>query len=191
MPTYLCGTLMLVLPSALHPIRQEIFAGFLTLIFLVTFILPAINIFIFKIFGTIQSFTMEERRDRVVPFIFITVLYLLMTYFFHTNFRIGIQESLLKLLLIVDVLVITSTVITFFYRISIHSISICGLLGILIPLNKISEDNQLFYPTIACIVIAGVVMSSRLQLQAHTQREVLLGATIGYAAAYFSMLFLF
>ena len=191
MPTYLCGILMITVPSALNPIRQEVFSGFLMLIFLVTFILPVINIFIFKIFGTIRSLTMESRRDRVVPFVFISVLYGVMTYLFQTKFNIGINESFFRFLLIIDVLVLLSTVLTFFYRVSVHSISICGLLGVLIPLSKVSEELILLYVTIGFIALAGVVMSSRLQLNSHTPREVMVGAVIGYSVAFFSMTFLF
>jgi hypothetical protein len=182
---------MIAMPDALSPIRHEIFLGFLALIFLVTFILPAINLFIFKIFGTIQSLTMEERKDRVVPFIFITILYGVMTYLFQSNFRIGINESLFKFLLIVDFLVLVSTIITLFYRVSIHSISICGLIGILLPLSKISEESMLLYISIGLIAVAGIVMSARLKLNSHTPREILVGAVMGYSVASFSMLFLF
>lgn len=191
MPTYLCGILMIAMPSTLAPIRQEVFSGFLALIFLVTFILPVINIFIFKIFGTIGSLVMENRRDRVVPFIFISILYGVMTYLFQTKFNIGFNESFFRFLLIIDLLVLLSAMLTFFYRVSIHSISVCGMLGVLIPLCKASEESLLLYSTVGLIVLAGLVMSSRLQLNSHTPREVMVGAVVGYSAAFFSMLVLF
>src|SRR5690606_19564528 len=175
MATYMCAILMITLPVAIDPVRSDIFAGFLMMIFLVTFILPAINIVLFKIFGTVSSLAMEDRRDRIVPFSFISLLYLLMTYLFYVKFKIALTDNIMKLLIIMDALVIAATLVTLFYKVSVHSMGICGLLGILIPLNKVSEDGRLLYPTIAVIVIAGVVLSSRLQLNAHTPREVMVG----------------
>ena len=191
MATYLCAILMVAMPAALDPVRSEIFTGFLMLIFLVTFMLPAINIVLFKIFGTISSLAMEDRRDRVVPFVFVTLLYLLMTYLFYVKFKIDFTDNIMKFLIIMDLLVIGSTLTTFFYKVSVHSVGICGLLGILLPLNKVSEDSQLLYPTIGMIVVAGAVLSSRLQLNSHTPREVMVGGAMGFAIGFGGMNVLF
>lgn len=191
MATYLCGILMTLLPSALDPIRREVFSGLLILIFLVTFVLPALNILIFKVFGSISSLSMEDRQDRILPFVFISLLYLLMTFLFYNNFKIDFSQNILKFLIIMDLLVIGATVITFFYKVSIHSIGICGLLGILVPLNKVSEGGSLLYITVAAIVVAGLVMSSRLQLNAHTPREVMTGGVMGFTISFLSMIVMF
>lgn len=191
MGTYLCGILMLTMPSALDPVRPDSFLGFLMLIFLVTFLLPAINLFIFKIFGTIPSLAMPERRDRIVPFFFISLFYLTMTYLFYWKFGISYQDNIFRFLLIMDALVLGATIITLSYKVSVHSLAVCGLLGILIPLNKVTEDNGLLYATTGCLVVAGLVMSSRLQLNAHTPREVLVGGLSGFAIGFVSMLVMF
>lgn len=191
MGTYLCGTLMLTLPSSLDPVRPVNFTGFLMLIFLVTFMLPVINLFIFKIFGTIPSLAMPERRDRIVPFAFISLFYFTMTYLFYWKFGIDYQDNIFRFLLIMDFLVLGATLVTIRYKISVHSLAICGLLGILIPLNKVSEDNRLLYATTICLVVAGFVMSSRLQLNAHTPREILVGGLFGFSISFVSMLVMF
>jgi hypothetical protein len=191
MATYLCGILMLTYPPALDPVRSEIFSGFLLLIFFVTFLLPAINIMIFKIFGTIPSMMMMDRRDRVVPFTFIALFYIMMTALFYWKFHLGFQDNVFKFLIVIDLLVIASTIITFFYKVSVHAIGICGLMGIMIPLNKISEDHLLFYPTLGLLVIAGAVMSARLYLNVHTLREVMVGAMVGFTTSLVSVIMLF
>lgn len=191
MTTYLMGILMMTYPPALDPVRSEIFSGFLLLIFFVTFLLPAINIVIFKAFGTIPSVMMMERQDRIIPFVFITLFYLMMTILFYWKFHIGFQDSVFKFLLIVDLLIVAATLITFIYKISVHSIGMGGLLGILIPLNKVTEDHGLFYPTLALLVISGVVMSARLYLNVHTLREVMLGAATGFMISFVSMILFF
>jgi hypothetical protein len=134
---------------------------------------------------------MVERHDRIIPFVFITLFYLMMTGLFYWKFHIGFQDNVFRFLVIIDLLVIASTLITFFYKISVHSIGICGLLGMLIPLNRVSEDHSLFYPTLAALVVAGIVMSARLQLNVHTQREVLIGGAVGFSVSLLAMLYFF
>jgi hypothetical protein len=134
---------------------------------------------------------MVERHDRIIPFVFITLFYLMMTGLFYWKFHIGFQDNVFRFLVIIDLLVIASTLITFFYKISVHSIGICGLLGMLIPLNRVSENHSLFYPTLATLVVAGIVMSARLQLNVHTQREVLIGGAVGFSVSLLAMLYFF
>lgn len=191
MASYLFVIMMYTLPAALSPLTPNLFKAFLVLIFLITFVLPVINIGIFKVFGSISSPTMPERRERVLPAVFIAILYLLMTYMFHSRFGISYTDNLFKMLVVIDLLVLIPVIITFFYKISIHSAGIAGLLGIIFPLNQISEDNALFYPTIGLMMATGVVMSSRLHLQAHTYREVTLGAMVGFTTGFLSMMLLF
>lgn len=189
--TYLFGLFTFTLPIALDPLKEEGHLNFIFLIFCVTFLFPALNVGIFKTFGSIRTLGMEDRQERIVPFSFITILYIVVTYLFYTRTRIGFNDNLLKFLMIIDALVLVGTVATFFYKVSMHSLAICGLIGILLPLNKISEDGALFYPTIATIVLAGVVMSARLQLNAHTPREVMIGGLLGFTTSFLLMTFLF
>jgi hypothetical protein len=191
MTTYLLGLLSFCLPSALYPINIESRLSFLLLIFVMTFILPALNISFFRIIGTISSFSMEQRKERIRPFFLITIIYCFVTYIFSVRTRISTDDNLFRFLIIIDLLVIVATVITFFYKISIHSIGVMGVLGVLLPLNKVDENDTLFLPTLILMVVAGLVMSARLHLNSHTPREVWLGAVTGLAVGFLGMLFLF
>ena len=189
--TYLFGLLAFTLPIALDPLKEEGYMNFIFLIFCVTFLFPALNVGIFKSFGSIRTLAMRDRQERILPFSFIAILYVVVTYLFYTRTRIDLNDNLLKFLVIIDALVVVAAVVTFFYKISVHSLGICGLVGILLPLNKISEDGALFYPTIAVILLSGLVMSSRLQLNVHTPREVMMGGVLGFATSFVMMLILF
>lgn len=189
--TYLFGLLTFTLPAALDPLKEEGHLNFIFLIFCVTFLFPALNVGIFKTFGSIKTFAMKDRQERIIPFSFITILYIVVTYLFYSRTRIGLNDNLLKFLIIIDALVFVATVTTYVYKVSVHSLGICGLIGILLPLNKISEDGKLFYPTVAMIALAGVVMSARLQLNVHTPREVMIGAVLGFTTSFTLMFFLF
>ena len=189
--TYLFGLLAFVFPIALDPLKEEGQLNFIFLIFCVTFLFPALNVGIFKTFGSIRTFAMKDRHERIIPFSFITILYIVVTYLFYSRTRIGVEDNLLKFLIIVDALALVGTVATYFYKVSMHSLAICGLIGILLPLNKISEQNALFYPTVITIALAGVVMSARLQLNVHTPREVMIGGVLGFTTSFILMFFMF
>ncbi len=94
-------------------------------------------------------------------------------------------------MMIVSTMVVFATVVTFFYKLSVHSLAMWGAVGMMLPMNKVSEVGSLLIPTAIVIIIAGVVMSARLALNAHTPREILIGSTSGFAIGFFGMIILF
>jgi hypothetical protein len=186
MTTYLFIILSFFLPGILQPIRPSLW--FIFLIFLMTFLLPSLNFIFFRVTGTIKDLNMFNRTDRILPFAFVTILYCVVTFMFYWKFPV---PSVLKLMMIITAMVIASATITLFYKVSVHSVAVCGIIGILLPLNTASEQGLLLYPTIGALVVAGVVMSSRLQLNAHVLREVFLGAIVGFAIGFGGMVLLF
>lgn len=190
-PTYFFSFLAWALPTSLEPVGPELQLRFLLFIFIVTCLLPFLNVGIFKAFGTIQSYAMPDRRERLMPFIFVSAIYIAVTYLFHLHGRMNLNDNFLKFMVIIDMLVVAATIATFFFKVSVHSICVWGLVGMLVPLIKITEVNTLFYPTLGVIVLAGFIMAARLQTGAHTSREVMWGAAMGLATAVGGMLLLF
>lgn len=94
-------------------------------------------------------------------------------------------------MLLVTLLVVVGTLITFFYKVSIHSLAMWGGIGIIIPLNKAMEQSYLLWPTAGIIIAAGLVMSARLYLDAHTPRQVMVGGLVGFGIGFLGMIFLF
>lgn len=191
MATYLFIILSLTLPAALAPIQPASHFTFILLIFIVTFLLPVFNLGVFKFFGSIESIHLKNRKERIMPFTFVVAIYLAITYLLYSRTQIGFDENFLKLMMVMDMLVIISLIATLFFKVSIHSIGIWGLIGIMLPLTKLSEVNALFYVTLALIVIAGLIMSARLQLGAHNSREVMWGGVLGLATSVSGMLIFF
>ena len=186
MTTYLFVILAFFFPMIFQPIHPT--PWFIFLIFLMTFLLPSLNFIFFRVTGTIKDLHMFNRTERILPFAFVTILYCVVTFMFYWKFPV---PNVLKLMMIITAMVIASAVVTLFYKVSVHSVAICGIIGILLPLNNASEEGQLLYPTIAALAMAGVVMSSRLQLNAHVPREVLVGAIMGFAIGFGGVIFLF
>lgn len=189
--TYLFGMLAVYFPPALYPIKMETRFYFVVFVCCLTFVLPALNLFFFRQFGVITTLTMKHRSERIKPFIFITLLYLGCTGLFYYKSHMGLQDNVFKLLVIIDALVVVSLVITLFYKASIHSLAACGVLGILLPLTKAAEDGSLLLPFVCSLTMAGLIMTARLQLQAHTPRQILAGAATGFATGFVGMMILF
>jgi hypothetical protein len=187
MPTYLFALFTVVFPAALDPIPAQNHNLFLVLIFIVTFVLPILNAAILKSFGMISSFHMASQQERHFPFILVSLIYVCVTYLLYWKSRIDLNDNFLKLMIIIDMLVVAATLVTFIYKISIHSLTIWGMVGVLIPLNKISEEGALFYPVLVVVVLAGIIMSSRLTIGAHTLKEVMWGSVVGLSVGILGM----
>lgn len=185
--TYLVVLLSLFFPRFLLIPGSAIwkFAGFVAVI---TFVFPVANMIMLKAFGSISSLEMESRRERIVPFIMITIFYAVVCGMFF--YKVSVNVNFNKLMLIATALTAVATIATFFFKISVHSLAMAGAIGIIMPLNK-AADGELLYPVVAMIFLAGLVMSARLYLQAHTVREVGYGAAVGFMVGFFGMVLLF
>ena len=189
--TYLFSLFAWVYPPALFPITPRSFSGVLMLIGLTTFILPAINVYFFKAFGTISSVSMPLRRERIAPFLMISLLYGVVTYLLYSKIGLAWQDPFMKFLLIIDALVLSSFIVTLFMKASIHSLSISGITVMLITLNTMVENGSLFYPMVVAIFLSGLIMTSRLYFKLDTPKEIAVGTGVGILVSLIGMLYFF
>ncbi|MBI1770492.1 MAG: hypothetical protein HYR67_19160 [Bacteroidetes bacterium] len=152
-----------------------------------TFFIPVINLWLFRILGNISSLQLESQQERKTPFVFISIMYIVVASLFY--FKLPFNSNFNKLMMIVAALVVTATVITFFLKVSVHSLAMGGWIGILLPLIRFSPD--LLWPTASIIALSGLVISSRLILNAHTLRETIIGVIAGLLVGYGGMIVMF
>ncbi|GHM98724.1 hypothetical protein WSM22_02140 [Cytophagales bacterium WSM2-2] len=184
--TYLVLMLGLFFPAMLMISRANlVLLALLVLVF--TFVIPAGNLLLFRFLGSINSLHLKTREERIWPFIFISLMYGFVTFIFY--YKLPFNSNFNKLLFIITALVVTATVITFFIKVSVHSMAMCGWIGILLPLIKFSP--ALLWPTATIIAITGLVISARLTLDAHTPRETLIGAVVGVLVGFGGMIVMF
>ena len=94
---------------------------FLTITFSMTCIIPALIIVMMKKWHVIKSFEMEERDDRLGP-LFIMVLFLYTALRFFNKFELfSLFSFYLTSAIVVTIL---AFIITFFWKISLHSLGI-------------------------------------------------------------------
>ena len=186
MPTWLFSLMMVYFPAAVLPTQAWLII--IILIFGMTFILPVLNLLFFEITGTIRSIYLPERQDRILPFIFISIVYAGITamIFWKMNF-----PMVFNLMLIITCLSLLATVATFFFKISVHAIAGGGIAGMLLAMVIFATVGELIVPALIMLVLSGAVMSARLFLNAHDAREVGWGGVIGFMIGFAGVEILF
>jgi membrane-associated phospholipid phosphatase len=184
--TILFGLLFLFAPYLLLPVNQDFAGIFILVIFLTTFVIPLISLSIFRATNMIPDFHMKDRVDRLIPFIFISIFYLLTTIMFTVKFSINQMVNLV--FFTTTSIVILVTIFTLKLKISVHGAGTGGMIGFLAAFSVLDPMNRLLIPLALSIVVAGIVMSARLFLNAHTPKEVYLGTFLGFTVSFFSTL---
>jgi hypothetical protein len=147
LPSYLFSLLFWLSPSMMGVSNDEIRNKILILLVVCTFLIPMLSTYMLYRLGSIKSLHMEDRQDRIFPFISTTLFYGLTTYLFLK------QLSSLYLIAVI--------------------------VGFLTGLYYHYAAIEFFYPLLIVILLAGLLMSARLYLNAHTPAQVLAGAAVG------------
>ncbi|WP_305982109.1 phosphatase PAP2 family protein [Roseivirga thermotolerans] len=156
------------------------------LVFITTFVIPALTVVMFKITKVIKDLHMKNRRDRLMPFLFISVFYLIVTFMIEGQ---GWMTPLLNLaFLAITVVVVATNGITFRWKISAHAAGVFGWLGFVLALQRAyPSTHELFPVLLVSLLLCGLVSWARLYLNAHTPREVLAGAMLGFGVCFGSI----
>jgi membrane-associated phospholipid phosphatase len=86
---------------------------------------------------------------------------------------------LTSLMIIISASVLASAIISLFWKISAHAISLGASLMIFILMNTILPGEDLFYVIIATLFISGITLASRLNLNAHSSQQIYVGYLVG------------
>jgi membrane-associated phospholipid phosphatase len=149
-----------------------------------TMVLPMLSFLTMKLTKTIGSLHLLEKEERLFPFAMISFLYVMATYLFYI--KLSVDPTLVFTLATITICVVLLTAITFFWKISAHMTGISGLLSI-IAVSSLKYPNSVFiYPMLLVLLLSGVLASSRLYLNAHTQAEVLGGFLLGFCVCFIS-----
>lgn len=155
----------------------------LSLIFITTCVIPVITVVMFKLTKVISDLHMYDRKDRYIPFVFISLFYVVVA------FLIGQQEwmnSLMKVVFLsITTVVVLTNGITFAWKISAHAAGVAGWLGfVLALLFQYPSTSELYVPLIAALLLCGAVFWARLYLNAHKPAEIWAGAFLGFSVCY-------
>ena len=154
----------------------------LFVVFANTLLIPLGIILVMRFTKVIPSLKMENHRDRVFPFSVITLLYLLTAYFFYQ--KDWLDYKLIFTLFVISICLILLTSISYFWKISAHMIGVGGLLGVVLAFGIMVQGYNLLNVVLSVIILAGVIGTARLYLNAHTPLQVLGGLLLGFGICF-------
>jgi len=147
----------------------------LMVVFLSTCLLPALGIGLLGINQKIDL-KMDKNSDRILPLILSSI-------FYYAGYMV-LQRlpifPIYKFFLVASILVqIALLFISLKWKISAHSAAIGGLLGGFLAMSFLFQENPLLILTLL-VLISGMVGTSRLILEKHTNSQVYSGFLIGF-----------
>lgn len=186
---YLFGTSDLGEPRAMSK---------LILIFLDTFFIPVVAVFIMSRLNMINSVMMEEKSERIGPLLLVMVLYFWIFWNFNnSNDNPTIFSSFLLGVVIALILVF---VINLVDKISLHGTGMGGLVGVCVIMLGLFGPNGVSLGSVTvglpllvalALVLAGVVGVARLALKGHTPMQLYAGYLVGFVSQFVALKFYF
>jgi hypothetical protein len=132
----------------------------------------------------ITSWTLIERKERIIPMIITTILYVTTAYIVF-KFRIPLFfKSFIFSTAFLSLLV---TLINLGWKISLHSVGAGALVSLVIILS-LKMLTSLDWYLVTTLITGGLVLSSRLKLNLHNPQQVWIGLLTGFFAFGFFML---
>ena len=170
-----------VLPVGFSPTGSVVL---ITLIWVTTFLIPTLSLFVLKMSGSISSLTLKNREERITPMIYTTIMYGVTTYLFSTKVELG--EMISVFLGISTLLIGVTGLITLLWKISIHTLAMGGIIGILMGINQVTLLPHFTILLLFLFITSGVVASARLKLNAHNPAQVYSGFVLGVFVSFVS-----
>ena len=185
LPTYIFAILFGLTPELVGVVALSPSARFslLVLLFLNTFVAPALVIFYMYRLGFVKSLQLQTLRDRRLPYLVTLIIYSLSTYLFGWQFQ-PVSELAPQISVVlgsITVSLIFVALISLSWQISAHATGMGGYLGALGGVILRYGDFALFLPFVFGVIITGMLLSARLYLNAHTPAQVSAGLALGVA----------
>jgi len=169
------AVLLLLLPEY-HYFHIEVKQRLLSIIFIVTYVLPLVIIPLYYLLLRVSKTKVGERHARLFLLFATTLIYS----FVYKNLLVySFFSSIHVYLLLCTSLLFVSFIITFFWKISLHMIGVGGFVGLLFSLLIFNHIyNEILFA--AAVFVAGTVAFARVLLQAHTQLQIYIGFAVGF-----------
>lgn len=147
----------------------------LLIVFINTALAPALSMLLLKRTGVIKDLLLSERAERIYP-VLLTSLFFFLTYYL---LRQAVLPSIMYYYLMGATLsVVLTLLVTFWWKISIHMVSMGGLLGAVVA-TSIHLNLDLTGFILSGILLSGLIGYSRLRLRAHSPWQVYAGFFLG------------
>lgn len=201
--TYSLVLLLLVNPYIFGVNSIAFQSRLILLIFLSTFMLPAFSVFMMRNLGLVDSLQLKTKQERIGPYIITGVFYLWMFVNFKNNPTIPSAYTIFVLGATIGLF--TAFFINIFSKISSHTVGMGGLIGMVIITMLLYSYDSFTVETgvfgtiemsmnallMIVIILAGMVGSARLILDAHSNKELYSGFFVGIFSQFIALLYMF
>jgi hypothetical protein len=163
-----------------EPIKWQLYV----ILGVLTFAAPALSMLIMYWNKMISSLHLENKRERIYPFVLVTFYYGLAYFFLRYRMQVELQhEALMAFLFGIILTFIICFILNFYIKVSLHSVAIFGVAATILAYNQ-SQIQSEMWPVYTLIIAGGFVAASRLYLKAHTLKETVLGMVVGFGVLY-------
>jgi membrane-associated phospholipid phosphatase len=190
MPTALLATLYFISPYIVGIDGYSLYAKLLLLsfVFAYSFIFPSIFVFWLLKRKMIASYKLDRLKDRRLPYLFSVTSMAFITYFFYDK---GSELYATAIILGFTALaVVVVALISLKWQISAHAAGISTVLGTFLMLRIKFDEASLNIPFIMALFLVGIILSSRLKLNAHTGMQVAAGFFVGLITSMLGALYI-
>ena len=145
------------------------------MILLLTGLFPGFLMLMMRNLGLIDSLVLPDREQRTLPGLILAGVYTLVAGYFFVRFP---TTGIGQMLLVIALPAVVAAVITFRMKISVHATAAVTCATI-VNTHLLTGPYAAPEWAAASVILAGLVMSSRWALKAHTTKEVYIGAAAG------------
>ena len=175
-PTYFILYLIKVVPFEFVGITDWQLQLRVFSVFWLTAFFPAFAVFLLWRLKFSESIFLRTQKDRIIPYVIVMFFYWWM-YYLSRNF--SDQPIVLKYFYFgVFIASALGLIVNNFIKVSLHGMGIGGLLTAVIFVGIKYTINNIIWD-IAILFIAGIVISARMMVSDHTNKELTIGLGIG------------
>ena len=142
-----------------------------------TCLFPGLVVVMMKRWKIIGSLEMENRDDRLGPIFLMTLSLYGAIRLFHNIPVMVMYNFYLSSALVISVLAFA---VTFFWKISLHTLGWGGFAGSLFIMTMLSMGTFLPY-FLASIILSGIAASARMKEESHSNAQLVSGFAAGFA----------
>lgn len=138
--------------------------------------IPVVMLPLLRNRNIISSYYIDDRSERIIPLTMLSMLYIITSFI---TFRFHVPMIIKSLIFAVTLLSIIVTFITFWWKISIHSMATGSIIALIIMLS-IKMHVPLTWYLVTAVLIGGCILSARLLLGSHNPAQVWAGFATGF-----------
>jgi hypothetical protein len=149
-------------------------------------LLPLVTVLISKALGFIDTIYLKTQKDRIIPYIASMIFYFWMWY---VSNNLGFPGESVAFSLAAFLAICFGVFVNSFFKVSMHALSMGVVVAWFFLFSFNSTANLGFYLSLA-LLIAGIVCTARLMVEAHRPFDIYAGLFLGALAQGIAWIFI-